>query len=689
MKKIIVSKYAGFCFGVKRSLETAFSIIDKKATNERVYILGHLIHNDRINSLLESKGAVTVSEDEIDSLIQNSGDDYQTTVLLRAHGTPHPILSKLNSASEKGKKIRVIDCSCPYVKKIHKIVEENTSEGDVLFVFGDENHPEVKGIVSYSKGDSYVCKDPDDIDIDFLRGKRVIAVSQTTQSVTEWKRTQEVLIKYLTNISVYDTICEVTENRQIEAENIAAHSDAMIVIGSKSSSNTMKLFNVSEKVCKNTFLINDSSEIDDSILKSLKNADSIGITAGASTPDDIILEVKIKMSEIINESENFEKMLESSLKTLNTGDIVTGTITSITSTEVHVDLSANVTGILPYEEIQNAEPPYKVGDSIDAFVIRVSDIEGVAGLSRKRIERIEAWKKIVSAKDNKTVLEGKITKAVKGGLLVNIGAYEAFIPASQTGFAKDEDYSTLVGTIQKFNVIDIDDARKRATASIKSVQRAEHKEAVAKFWAELEVGKKFVGTVKSLTNYGAFVDLGVVDGMVHVSELSWSRIKNPAQVVSVGDSIEVFVKSFDPEKKKISLGCKTEETNPWNIFTSKYNVGDIATGKIVGITSFGAFAEIIPEIDGLIHISQIADHKIASPAEVLHLDDVVQVKIIAIDNENKKVSLSIRALNENEENSYDGQNDDGDAESPSAEAAIEKTENAEVETSQESPAEEQ
>ena len=324
-------------------------------------------------------------------------------------------------------------------------------------------------------------------------------------------------------------------------------------------------------------------------------------------------------------------------------------ITSITSTEVHVDLSAKVTGILAVDELvpdasQNVNDLYKVGDTIEAFVVRVSDVEGVAGLSRKRIERMSEWKKIVEAHKEGTILEGKVTEAVKGGVIISSGYSKVFVPASQTGLAKDADLSTLLGSTQKFVIIDINEQRNRAVASIKTVLRAEHKAATEQFWNEIEEGKKFTGTVKSLTSYGAFVDLGAVDGMVHISELSWSRIKNPAEVVSVGDTIEVFVKSFDAEKKRISLGCKTDDNNPWNIFMNNYKVDDVATVKIVGLTPFGAFAEISPDVDGLIHISQIADKKIGNPAEYLEVGQEVDAKIVAIDEDKKKVSLSIRAL---------------------------------------------
>lgn len=360
------------------------------------------------------------------------------------------------------------------------------------------------------------------------------------------------------------------------------------------------------------------------------------------------------MSEMnaMNE-ENFAELLEGSLKTLNTGDIVTGVITSISATEIHVDLSTKGTGILAAEEMpidpESGKPAFKVGDEIEAFVVRVSDVEGVVGLSRKKIERMSEWKKIVEASKEGTVLEGKVTEAVKGGLILSTGNTRVFVPASQSGTPKDADIASLVGTVQPFVIIDIDDRRNHAVASIKKVLNAKRKEAQEKFWNTVEEGMKFEGTVKSLTSYGAFVDLGGVDGMVHVSELTWSHIKNPAEVVSVGDPISVYVKSFDKEKKRISLGCKTEENNPWTIFTNRYAVGDVASVKIVGLTPFGAFAEIVPDVDGLIHISQIADRKIANPAECLTIDQVVEAKIIGIDEEKKKVSLSIRALLTGEE----------------------------------------
>lgn len=359
------------------------------------------------------------------------------------------------------------------------------------------------------------------------------------------------------------------------------------------------------------------------------------------------------MSEFVNANEqaneSFASMLESSLKTLNTGDIVTGTITSISNTEIHVDLSCKGTGILSVDEIRtdantDIRSLYNIGDEIEAFVVRVSDVEGVVGLSRRRIDRIADWKKIKAAAEEGAVVEGKITEVTKGGVIATVGSTKVFIPASQSGVPASGDLNSLIGTTQKFIIIEVNDQKNRAVGSIRAILRRERKALIEKFWAEMEEGKKFTGTVKSMTSYGVFVDLGGVDGMVHVSELSWSRIKDPSEVVKVGDTIDVFVKSFDVEKKRISLGCKTEDTNPWKIFSEKYSVGDVANVTVVGITPFGAFAEIVPEVDGLIHISQIADKRIGTPSEVLEIGQKVDAKIIAIDDEKQKVSLSIRAL---------------------------------------------
>jgi 4-hydroxy-3-methylbut-2-enyl diphosphate reductase len=644
-REITVASLAGFCFGVKRAVDTALSLSEKTSLGERVYALGKPVHNSDVCNDLEKRGVKIIDSSELCEIMESASKSSPVTLITRAHGTDKALFDSLVSFSEKNSFFKTVDCTCPFVKRIHTIATEKTNENSLLCIFGDENHPEVKAIRSYAKGDSVAFDSTDEAKKLITDKKSLILVSQTTQKLSEWEKIQLFFKKYCTNVDFFDTICSVTENRQNEAVCLADKVQLMVVVGGKDSSNTKSLYFVSKKVLDNTVWVENAEE-----LKSLGLSlpDKIGITAGASTPAHIIEEVYKTMSEV-KENATFEEMLEESLKTLNTGDIVTGVITSITSTEVHVDLSAKVTGILAVDELvpdasQNINDLYKVGDTIEAFVVRVSDVEGVAGLSRKRIERMSEWKKIVEAHKEGTVLEGKVTEAVKGGVIISSGYSKVFVPASQTGVAKDADLSTLIGSTQKFVIIDINEQRNRAVASIKTVLRAEHKAATEQFWNEIEEGKKFTGTVKSLTSYGAFVDLGAVDGMVHISELSWSRIKNPAEVVSVGDTIEVFVKSFDAEKKRISLGCKTDDNNPWNIFMNNYKVDDVATVKIVGLTPFGAFAEISPDVDGLIHISQIADKKIGNPAEYLEVGQEVDAKIVAIDEDKKKVSLSIRAL---------------------------------------------
>ncbi|MBQ7324371.1 MAG: bifunctional 4-hydroxy-3-methylbut-2-enyl diphosphate reductase/30S ribosomal protein S1 [Clostridia bacterium] len=638
---IKIAKTAGFCFGVRRAVETVEQLVADKEPARRIYTLGKLIHNPHVIAKLEAAGVGVLSEETLFDTVLTADKTSPVTVVIRAHGTLRPVMEKLTALAAENPYLSVVDCTCPFVKKIHTIVDEKTTPEHTLIVSGDPKHPEVCGIVSYAKGEIAVIPSVEEADLCKFTNKNCLLVAQTTQKLAEWNKCKLFFKNHCTNADFFDTICIATENRQSEADTLSKEVDLMVVIGGRESSNTRALYTVARRNLANTVLIEDASELDPALIRA---AHKIGITAGASTPSDIIEEVYTTMSEIIESMENFETLLEGSLKTLNTGDIVKGVITSISSTEVHVDLSANVTGIIPAEELAGSE--FKVGDEIEAFVVRVSDIEGVAGLSRKRIERIGDWKKVVEAAETGAVLEGKVTEVIKGGVMLAVGAVKVFVPASQTGVPKDGDMKVLVGTTQKCTIMEISEGRNRAVASIKSVLRKERKEAIAKFWETLEVGQVFTGTVKSLTSYGAFVDLGGVDGMVHITELSWSRLKNPAEVVSVGDTLTVFVKGFDAEKKRISLGYKTDATNPWNIFMNTYSVGDVASVKIVNLTPFGAFAEIVPEVDGLIHISQLAEKRVGAPSDVVSVGDVVDAKIIGIDEEKQKVSLSIRALTE-------------------------------------------
>ena len=647
---VTVAKNAGFCFGVKRATDNLERAIEQKREGERIYTLGNIIHNDIYNRSLAQKGVLVASIGDMREIAETACAASPVTVFIRAHGIPKQDEELLAELSEGNEYFRYEDCTCPFVKKIHKIAVENCDEDSFFLLFGMEEHPEVVGIMSYAECEKKVFSSADELLAMIERGelssmgeKKPIIASQTTQKMSEWKKSQKILKKLYTNALIFDTICSVTELRQSEAEELSAKSDVMIVIGGRESSNTAKLYSICKKNCADTVWIESPDELSECGLNSSAYT-KVGIAAGASTPSGLIQEVYKTMSEI---TENFEELLESSLKTLNTGDTVTGTVTLVTDAEVQLDLGVNVTGVIKAEQITDdtsvkLTEMFKKGDEIEGFVIRVSDIEGVAELSKKRVDSDKNWQKIVAACENGEILEGKVVEVVRGGVVVLVGANRVFVPASQTGVPKDGDLATIKGEQVKLRVIEI--KGNRAIGSVKLVAREERRAREAAFWASIEEGKVYTGCVKSLTAYGAFVDLGGVDGMVHKTELSWRPIATPADVVSVGQEITVFVKSFDAEKKRISLGYKTEDTNPWYIFTAKYAVGDVASVKIVNMMPFGAFAEIVDGVDGLIHISQIAQQKIGKPADVLELGQVVDAKITAIDEENQKVSLSIRAL---------------------------------------------
>ena len=645
---IKVASLAGFCFGVKRAVERVDALI--KEGGREIYTLGNLIHNPTIVSRLAGQGVHVISDGDVEGVFEAACAERPCSVVIRAHGAARETTRRLAEYAAANPYFHVEDCTCPHVKKIHDIVAQYSTPDNLVLIFGDADHPEVKGICSYANGEYRVFTDVAELDPAVLSQKPVICVSQTTQNLSEWKKSQKNLKKVCTNLLIFDTICSVTENRQAEVAALSAESDLMLIIGGRESSNTNKLFEVSRAVQPNTFLLESAADIPRIRL----TADiKVGIAAGASTPGDIIKEVEQTMSEKEftqnAQEENFAELLDQAFKTLNTGDTVTGTVLSVDDAEVKVDLGAKVTGILQSSDLvdptEKLTDLFKVGDEVTAVAVRVSDVDGVAVLSRKKILAAGRWQSIVDAYNEGAVLEGKVTDAVKGGLIIVLNSVRVFIPASQTGIPRDGDIASLVGTEQKVKIIDVNEQRKRAVASIRSIKREERKAEEAKFWDELEVGKKFTGRVKSLTNYGAFIDLGPLDGMVHQSELSWQRIKHPSDVVSVGDVLDVFVKDFDREKKRISLGYKTEESNPWNIFTAQYSVDDVVKVKIVSIMPFGAFAEIIPGADGLIHISQITNvRKIATPAEVLKVGEEVEAKIIDIDEENHKISLSIKAL---------------------------------------------
>ena len=641
--KIRVAATAGFCYGVKRAVDLVEQTIQ---TGKPVVTLGPIAHNRHLVKHFEGLGVTVVSDP--------SQIPEGSAVVIRSHGIPRQTYESLRSRG-----LEIVDATCPSVKRIHHIVEKAEREGRHPVIIGTPSHPEVIAIAGWcsqplvfpdaASFQNWLDSAPENCKLPLTM------VSQTTSTKFLWESCKKIAKKVCTNCEIFDTICKATEMRQEEAGLLSQRCDAMVVVGDARSSNTGRLAMICRQYCETVSLVDHADELDMSLFSGAK---TVGLTAGASTPSWIIKEVNNKMSEEMKvetaQEENFAELLEQSLKTLNNGDKVTGTVMAIGTTEIEVDLGTKHTAYIPLEDFTSdpsvkVEDAVKVGDEIEAVVVHVNDGEGVVRLSKKRLEAGKAWEEVEAAVESKQIVEGVVTEENKGGIVVNVKGIRVFVPASQSGVPKGGDLAELVKKTVQLRITEVNRARRRVVGSIRSVAAEQRKAAQEKIWSEIEVGKQYHGTVKSLTSYGAFVDIGGVDGMVHVSELSWNRVKNPAEVVKVGDEIDVFVIALDPEKKKISLGYKTEETNPWTIFNRQFQIGDVAKVKIVKLMTFGAFAEIIPGVDGLIHISQIADRRIGKPEDVLSEGQEVEAKIIDIDQEHKRISLSIRALLSGEE----------------------------------------
>ena len=636
---VILARSAGFCYGVER----AVALAEQTAREHGGAMLGSIIHNDNVIAELASLGMRRISSPEEAA----AGE----SVLIRSHGERREVLEALERRGAV-----IVDATCPNVRHTQQLVSEAERDGDQVVLIGEANHPEVIAIASRCRG-AAVCDSPEALrellqSGSFDPARPTLVAAQTTCIRSVWEKCLIFLKKECTNLKICDTICGATQKRQSEAAELAAKVDVMVVVGDRKSANTRHLTEICKEACPRVLQIETADELSPDVFMGCITA---GLTAGASTPASIIKEVYATMTEEIKnetiaaEGESFEEMLEKSFKTLNTGDKVTGVVTAIGTTEIQVDLGCKQAGYIPVSEL-SADPDAKVedivhvGDEIETYIVRVNDVEGYATLSKKRLDAVKVWEDIEKAVDEKTVLEGTVSEINKGGLVVSVKGVRVFVPASQSGQPRDADLSTMVKQPVKLRITEVNRARRRVVGSIRSVMSEERAAAQKEVWDNIEVGKHYDGVVKSMTSYGVFVDIGGVDGMVHISELSWSRIKHPSEIVKVGDHLDVYVISFDAEKRKISLGVKDRTQNPWDVFIKTYKVGDVAKVRIVKLMTFGAFAEVVPGVDGLIHISQIADRRIEKPGDVLTEGETVEAKITAVDEEKQKISLSIRAI---------------------------------------------
>ncbi len=635
--KIYTAKSAGFCFGVDRAVKIVYNILD---THDQVVTLGPIIHNPDVVADLEQKGVHI-----IDTCSELIGDE---TVIIRSHGVGQSIYDELSSRN-----IEFIDATCPFVTRIHKIAYEKSAEGYTILIAGDENHPEIIGIKGHCSSDVYIFKDLDELNELFIKilknsKKKVAIIAQTTYNIRMWNKCKEFFAEHLPDAIIFDTICNATSIRQAETTELAKKSDIMIIVGGKHSSNTIKLKSICDKYCK-CYHIENAAELN-SI--DFSGANIIGISAGASTPAYIIKEVQTTMSEILknqDEDFNFEEALEQSFKKIYTGEKVKGYITSVNANELIVDIGTKHTGYVPVSEISEdpnvkATDVAKVGDEIDLIVLKINDQEGIVTLSKKKVDAMVGFDKVMTAKEDGTILSGVVLNVVKGGVIAATNGVKVFIPASQSNVSRDQKLDQLLKKTVEFKIIEVNPQKGRAVGSIKAVSKDKRDELQTKFFETVEAGATYTGEVKSITDYGVFVDLGGVDGLIRKPDLTWQKVKHPSEIVSVGEKLEVTIKDVDKENKKVSLIFKKASENPWEIFKTKYEAGSVVNVKIVSVTQFGAFAEIIPGIDGLIHISQIANQRVEKVSDILSVGQTVDAQITEIDIDKKRISLSMRAL---------------------------------------------
>jgi 4-hydroxy-3-methylbut-2-enyl diphosphate reductase len=630
--EIILAENAGFCFGVDRAVRMTEEELSK--TDSSVYSYGPLIHNPQAVKALEAKGLETIDRFE---------DISEGRIIVRSHGVPE---ETINDIKELG--LHLVDCTCPYVLAVHKKVRDYSSKGYSIVIIGDKDHPEVVGINGWCENQAHIVNSAEDAKA-LPDLEKSCVVSQTTNRLDKFLELSGIVEEKSQETVLFNTICNATKLRQEAAEEVAKKVDAMIVIGGKHSSNTIKLAEISSRHCKNVFHI---ETIEEFALQRLQNFNTIGITAGASTPDWIIKEA-VKVMENYNKDEMMEA-IESSFKRINRGDVLKGTVLYVTNNEVMVNINYKSDGIIDRSEIskeQDADPKelFKVGDEIDVYVMKLDDGEGNVVLSAKRVDFIKDWEILEESFKNEEILEVKVLNAVKGGLTVLVNGVNGFMPASQISMNYVSDLNQFKGQTLNAKIIDFDIQKRRMILSRKAVEKVEVEKKRAELWETIEEGKMLTGVVQRLTDFGAFVDLGGIDGLIHISDLAWFRVKHPSEVLKEGDNVEVKVLAFDKEKNRISLGLKQTTEEPWEVFLKDYKVGDVIDGEVVNILDFGAFVRVIKGVDGLLHVSQISKDHVEKPSDVLKVGDKVTVKITEINEADKKISLSAKDAIETDE----------------------------------------
>ena len=626
---VILAKSAGFCPGVKRAVDMVYEQSKKCEHTEPVYTYGPIIHNDEVVKDLESKGVRVIHEcDDIHALPKG-------TVIIRSHGVSRTVQKSLEDAG-----FHVVDATCPFVKRIHNIVEEQGAEGRDILIIGDPKHPEVQGIVGWCQTPSTVIQtveDAESFQIDATR--KFCIISQTTFNYNKFKELVEIICKKGYDINCINSICNATEVRQKEARTIASEVDAMIVIGDKSSSNTRKLYEISLKECENTYYIQTLVDLDLTAFESMRN---VGITAGASTPNNIIKEVHTAMSEM-----SFEQLLEMSLKTIRNGEVVEGTVIDVKEDEIILNIGYKADGIITRSEYSNTanldlRTVVNAGDTMQAKVLKVNDGEGQVLLTYKRLLAEKGNKRLEDAFNNKEVLTAKVVNVLDGGLSVVVEEARVFIPASLVSDTYEKNLAKYDGQEISFVITEFNPRKRRIIGDRKQLLVAEKAQKQKELFDRINAGDVVEGKVKNVTDFGAFIDLGGADGLLHISEMSWGRVENPKKLLKVGDAITVLIKDIQGEK--IALSLKFADQNPWLTAAENYAVGNVVEGKVARMTDFGAFVELEPGVDALLHVSQISREHVEKPADVLKVGDTITAKVVDFNEEERKISLSIKAI---------------------------------------------
>ena len=633
--KIIVAEHSGFCFGVNRAVDTAEELV-RDLNGKTIYSLGPLIHNSQAVKSLENKGLKPI--ENIEELLKGE------KIIIRSHGVSPSIEEKVQELN-----VELVDTTCPYVKAVHKRVRNYKNKDYKIVIIGDREHPEVIGINGHCDNEGIVINTLEEA-TNLPKYDKICVVSQTTNTWEKFDAISKILLEKANEVEIFNTICNATSLRQNSAMELAKQVDAMVVIGGYHSSNTNKLVEVSKKYCKNVYHIEKKEELP---LQELSNFNTIGITAGASTPDWIIKEVINTMDNINNGNEIMEA-IENSMVRIHRGDILKGKVIYVTDNEVMVNINYKSDGIIVKEELSNdpdimPKDLFNEGDEIEVYVVRIDDGEGNVMLSTKRVEAIKNWDTLAEMYEKQEEVECKVLKDIKGGLSVSVMGITGFMPASQISVEYIEDLSIYKGRVLESKIIDFDQDKRRIILSSRIVEEELLEKKRNEIWDSLEIGEIIKGRVARLTDFGAFVDLGGLDGLIHISDLSWFRINHPSEVVEVDEDVEVEVLDFNKAKNRISLGLKQTLPKPWDIFIEKRSIGDIVSGKIVNMLDFGAFVRLEEGVDGLVHVSQISKEHVNKPSDVLEMGEEVQVKIIDINEEEKRISLSMRELEEDTE----------------------------------------